>query len=74
MNQEERNKIYDFVFIGLGASNSLILISLIQNNTSLNNHAAILPYSRSSRALALFLARFGLIPNVKKNLLSSNSL
>ena len=26
MNQEEQNKIYDFVFIGLGASNSLILI------------------------------------------------
>ncbi len=41
MNQEERNKIYDFVFIGLGASNSLILISLIQKGLTKNKKIAV---------------------------------
>lgn len=41
MNQEEQNKIYDFVFIGLGASNSLILISLIQKGLTKNKKIAV---------------------------------
>jgi len=41
MNQEEQNKIYDFVFIGLGASNSLILISLIQKGLIKNKKIAV---------------------------------
>ncbi len=41
MNQEEQNKIYDFFFIGLGASNSLILISLIQKGLTKNKKIAV---------------------------------
>lgn len=41
MNQVEQNKIYDFVFIGLGASNSLILISLIQKGLTKNKKIAV---------------------------------
>jgi lycopene beta-cyclase len=38
MNQ---NKIFDFVFIGLGASNSLILITLIKRGLLLNKRVAV---------------------------------
>jgi len=41
MNQDEQNKIYDFVFIGLGASNSLILISLVQKGLTKNKKIAV---------------------------------
>jgi hypothetical protein len=41
MYLEEQNSTYDFVFIGLGASNSLILISLIQKGLTKNKKIAI---------------------------------
>jgi len=41
MYLEEQNSTYDFVFIGLGASNSLILISLIQKGLTENKKIAI---------------------------------
>ncbi len=42
MYLEEQNSTYDFVFIGLGASNSLILISLIQKGLTKNKKNAVL--------------------------------
>jgi len=41
MYLEEQNSTYDFVFIGLGASNSLILISLIQKGLTKNKKIAV---------------------------------
>ena len=41
MNQDEQNSTYDFVFIGLGASNSLILISLVQKGLTKNKKIAV---------------------------------
>jgi lycopene beta-cyclase len=41
MKQKEQNSTYDFVFIGLGASNSLILISLIQKGLTKNKKIAV---------------------------------
>ncbi len=38
---EMQTKVYDFVFIGLGASNSLILISLIKNGLTKNKQIAV---------------------------------
>ncbi len=41
MNLDEQNGTYDFVFIGLGASNSLILISLIRKGLTKNKKIAV---------------------------------
>jgi lycopene beta-cyclase len=35
-------EVYDFVFIGMGAGNSLILLSLLKNNAILNKKVAVL--------------------------------
>jgi hypothetical protein len=39
--REANSTTYDFVFIGLGASNSLILLSLIKNGLLKNKQVAI---------------------------------
>lgn len=41
-NINNDTKIYDFVFIGIGASNSLLLLNLIQKNCNENNSFAII--------------------------------
>ena len=41
MSNTEPNRIYDFVFVGLGASNSLILISLIKKGLLNDKHVAV---------------------------------
>lgn len=41
-NIHNDTKIYDFVFIGIGASNSLLLLNLIQKNCNENNSFAII--------------------------------
>ena len=38
----EKSKVYDFLFIGLGASNSLILLSLLKKKCLLNKEVAII--------------------------------
>ena len=43
------NTIYDFVFVGLGASNSLILLSLIQKGLHKNKQIAIFETESKSK-------------------------
>ena len=38
--------IYDFVFVGMGASNSLILSSLIKNGLTTDKKIAVLEFTR----------------------------
>ena len=43
-----QDTIYDFVFIGLGASNSLILLSLIKKGLLINKKAAVFEVEKHS--------------------------
>ena len=44
----EKN-IYDFVFVGMGASNSLILISLIKNGLITDKKVAVLELDNKAK-------------------------
>jgi lycopene beta-cyclase len=49
MNQCVQNKIFDFVFIGMGASNSLILISLIKKGLLVNKKVAVFESDKKTK-------------------------